>query len=261
MRHGCTIVRSTSLGATGVASGYCRRRWARRALTLGLFLVASPGAALAAPTQDLRQEVASLSRRNAILGIRLSLAASDTFYLLLDPASSKLQLMLKGAVLRDYPILGFEAGTPRTAFRQRSLDGDWEGRVWTDGALAPPRERERQVLEANGSDTTQAAPDSAATTYRIPPTPEEIYPVPQRYHIRYAGGLSVEVRPREADQSAGFWPRLGSGLRNWWADFRAVLHRIPEDQVRLRLVLRPEDAASLYRALPPDTRLLVLPGS
>ena len=85
--------------------------------------------------------------------------------------------------------------------------------------------------------------------------------MPGRYHIRYAGGLSVEVRPREADQSVGFVSRFTAALHVWWPDFRAALRKTPEDAVRLRLVMRPEDAASLYRALPPDTRLLVIPRS
>jgi hypothetical protein len=76
--------------------------------------------------------------------------------------------------------------------------------------------------------------------------------------VRYAGGLSLEVRPRELDDTVAMWERAVRGFQVWCRDLRAVFRWNPEDAVRLRLVMRPEDAASLYRALPPDTRLLVI---
>ena len=57
----------------------------------------------------------------------------------------------------------------------------------------------------------------------------------------------------------GVWTRAQNGARVWYRDFVTALRREPEDSLRLRVVLRPEDAASLYRALPPDTCLLILP--
>ena len=101
--------------------------------------------------------------------------------------------------------------------------------------------------------------EGTETEVPIPPTPEEAYPVPARYHIRYEGGLSIEVLPPGARDEGGFWSRLGRGLVLWWRDARAAVSSRPTDAVRLRLVLSEKDADSLYRALPPDTKLLVVP--
>jgi hypothetical protein len=226
-----------------------------------LVLLGAAAAAHAGGDEDaaLRQETVQLARQADLLEKRLELASGDEFYLLLDPGAAKLQLMLKGAVLRDYGVLGLEVGSPRVAFRSRRLVAGWRGRVWSEGNLNPARERERFELVAVPAES--AAADSAVPAFKLPPTPEEAYPVPHRYHIRYAGGLSLEVRPQEADETVGFWKRFANGARVWYRDFVAAVRPTPEDAIRLRMVLRPEDAASLYRALPPDTRLLVMPSS
>jgi len=205
---------------------------------------------------EARRAVALLARDVDLLEKRVELASSENFYLLIDPAGGTLRLMLRGAVLRDYEILGLEVGTPQIAFRDRRLGSDWAGRVWSAGALVPARDRER--LEIVPPDSTAA--DSTFTPV-LPPTPEEAYPVPGRYHVRYEGGLSLEVRPTELDSSVATWKRVVATTQVWARDLHAALQSRPEDVVRLRLVLRPEDAASLYRALPPDTRLLVLPAA
>lgn len=203
---------------------------------------------------DARHEVATLQSDNALLEKRVELANGKEFYLLLDPAAGKLKLMLQGAVLRDYSVQGLEIGSPRIAFRSRDLEAGWTGRIWSRGNLEPARERERQHIEI-----PDATADSLAPKPKMPPLPEEIYIVPHRYHVRYEGGLSLEVRPLELDESASFWKRTRAGVAAWYHDCRAAVSRHPEDVVRLRLILAPLDAASLYRALPPDTRLFVLP--
>jgi hypothetical protein len=203
---------------------------------------------------DPRQAVITHARAVDLLEKRLDLAKGEQFYLVVDPSDRSLQLMLQGAVLRDYPILGLEVGTPRIAFRERRVSHGWAGRLWDGGELVPARDRER--LEMQPPDSTET--DSTATP-PLPPTPEEAYPVPHRYLVRYEGGLSLEVRPEALDSSVTTWKRVATAARVWMRDLPAALRRQPEDTVRLRLVLRPEDAESLYRALPPDTRLLVLP--
>ena len=243
-------LRSTSIRARGL-------RLLAAAACVATLVHAPAGRPLAdgGDTEE-RQAVAQLARQVDLLEKRVDLASGEEFYLLIDPAGGTLKLMLHGAVLRDYQILGLDVGTPRIAFRERGLGSGWAGRVWAAGALVPPRERERvEIVPPDSS----AADSSLAPV--MPPTPEEAYPVPSRYHVRYEGGLSLEVRPSELDTSVATWKRATAKVQVWARDLHAALQRHPEDVVRLRLVLRPEDAASLYRALPPDTRLLVLPAS
>lgn len=204
---------------------------------------------------DARATLQHLAAEVGLLEKRAALASSDSFYLLLDLQNSRLVLQLRGAVLRDYRFEALEVGEPRVVFRPRHLAGEWQGRIWSAGNLVPARDRER--IEIVPPDSTAVA--DSTQPFKLPPLPEEIYPVPDRYHVRYAGGLSLEVRPQQLDTSVKKSRRLRTTLAVWYHDLREAVRKEPEDTIRLRLVLRPEDAASLYRALPPDTHLLVLP--
>ena len=80
--------------------------------------------------------------------------------------------------------------------------------------------------------------------------------------MRFDGGLSIEIRRLgDQDEKAGFWGGLKNSLAHWWTDAKAVLSRSsPEaDDIRFRITLQQKDADSFYRALPPNTRLFVLP--
>jgi hypothetical protein len=221
-------------------------------------LIASPAhAGGRGGASEQRAAVMSLSRDVDLLEKRLELATSNDFYVVVDPEQNKLVLMLKGAVLREYPIEGLQVGTPRVAFRTRHLADDWQGRIWTQGELVPTRDRERIEIippdSSTGVDSTRA--------FTPPPLPEDLYPVPKRYRVRYDGGLSLEVRPQDLDESVTLLGRLSTAVHVWLRDVRTAVARNPEDTVRLRIVMQPEHAASFYRALPPSTRLLVLPRS
>jgi hypothetical protein len=216
-----------------------------------LALLAASTAPAVAPTAD---ELARLSFQNDLLGKQLVLAKGKEFYLLLDPQGGTLKLMYRAALLQQYTVNGLEVGVPRVAFKTRSDLEAWRGRVWENGALDPPRELDRVEV--------QAPPPTAAGTeieVPVPPTPEEKYPVPHRYHVRFAGGLSIEIRPPGSDVAQGFWARLRGSWSSWWADATAAMSSAPTDTVRLHLVMSKQDAESLYRALPPGTKLLVLP--
>ncbi|MBE3071723.1 MAG: hypothetical protein IMZ67_02000, partial [Acidobacteria bacterium] len=127
---------------------------------------------------------------------------------------------------------------------------------WSSGELDPPRPTDRIVINAEAPGKGQAEPEPPP----IPPTAEELYRVPPRYHIRFSGGLSVEIRPREADATAGRFARLRAWWSARWGDVAAAVRSRDRDVVRLRVVLNPKDAESLYRSLPPSVRLLVLSG-
>ncbi len=226
---------------------------------LPLAFVAAVLAAISSPAQT-PSDVERLRKDNALLRQEIDLAGGERFYLVLDPATSSLKLMLKGAVLQDYRLLTIEAGTPRVAFATRSLPEGWRGRIWENGNLVPPRELDR--VEIVAPPPSKDENEDNAPPVPIPPTPEEKYPVPTRYHVRFDGGLSLEIRRAgEHEEQLGFWAGVKKSLEHWWADAKAVLSRSsPEaDDVRLRITLATKDADSFYRALPPNTRLFVLP--
>lgn len=215
-------------------------------LTLPAFAQKSP-----APSKD---DVAKLQRATLLLRQQAELAQGKDFYLLLDPAARSLSLNLRGATLQTWAVAGIEAGAPRVAFVSRGVPDDWEGRIWDAGKLDPERPLDRFELEA-----PPVTKEGTEVNVPIPPTPEEKYPVPPRYHIRFAGGLSIEVMPPGRAEEAGLWKRWGTGLSTWWHDFRQAVASEPTDRLRLRLTLGTKEADSLYRALPPNTKLMVIP--
>lgn len=224
-------------------------------VALAIVMAASCGRTPGAPQLDgVRRDVATLQQRTALLQQQIALAASKDFYLVFDPAAPDLALMLRGAELQRYAVLGAQVGRPRVAWYGRRTDRAWQGVVWTDGTLEPLRQIDRLVVQGAEPGTT----GGEVKTPPIPPTAEELYPVPSRYLIRFADGLSVEVRPREADADLGRWARLRAWAGAKARDVGAAVWSSDRDAIRLRLVLKPKDAESLYRALPPAVRLIVL---
>jgi hypothetical protein len=128
--------------------------------------------------------------------------------------------------------------------------------IWSGGELDPPRQIDRLVIQSAepGKEATASAPPP------VPPTPEELYPVPSRYHVRFADGLSVEILPREADASVGRWAHARAAMAEQWRDSLSALRSSDRDAIRLRITLDPNDAQSFYRSLPPAVRLIVLDG-
>ncbi len=216
-------------------------------------LAAVTAVAAAAPPPTPR-ELSLLALKNDLLQKQLELAKGKEFYLLLDPQAETLTLMFRAAVLQRYRVEALEVGVPRVVYRTRGDDSQWEGRIWEKGSLDPARALDRVEIQA-----PPPTKEGTEVEVRIPQTPEEKYPVPPRYHIRFAGGLSLEVRPPNTDAKLGFWARLGAGLATWFADAKAASRAEPTDTVRLHVVLSRKEAESLYRALPPATKLLALP--
>jgi hypothetical protein len=211
-------------------------------------------ALLVAAPAGTGSDLARLSLENSLLQKQVDLAKAKDFYLLIDPQAQTLKLMYRAALLQEYHVDGLEVGVPRVVFKTRTDVSRWEGRVWEKGALDPARELDRVEMQA-----PPPTKEGTELEVQVPQTPEEKYPVPTRYHIRFAGGLSIEVRPPGSDADRGFWARLRERFSAWWADAKAASKIKPDDTVRLHIALSKKDAESLYRALPPDTKLLVLP--
>lgn len=201
-------------------------------------------------------EAARLQRSTALLERQLELAGGKEFYLVLDPAASDLTLMLRGADLRRFTVLGLQIGYPQVSWTRRRGPVTWQGVIWSDGEMDPLRPTDRITVTAVEGDKGENDLEAPA----IPPAAEELYRVPPRFHIRFAGGLSVEIRPREADAEIGRFARLRAWWSGRWSEVVAVMGSTDRDIVRLRVVLNPKDADSLYRLLPPAVRLLVLSG-
>lgn len=199
-------------------------------------------------------EFSRLVYKNELLKNQLELAKGKEFYLLLDPQAKNLTLMFRAALLQQYRIEALEVGVPRVVYRTRADASRWDGRVWEKGALDPARELDRVEMQAPPPTKEGTEPE-----VKVPKTPEEKYPVPPRYHIRFAGGLSIEVRPPNEDAKPGFWANVSKSVSTWLEDARAASRSEPTDTVRLHLVLSKKEAESLYRALPPDTKLFVVP--
>ena len=230
--------------------------WGLAMVTVGVLAAACTRAPATQKSTDLRTEVARLQRTSALLQRQIELASEKEFYLVIDPAASAVSLMLRGAELQRYPVLGLQIGHPRVSWVGRHDPRPWQGTTWSNGELDPPRQIDRLVIQAAPPGKDVAEPEPA----EIPPTAEELYPVPMRYHIRFASGLSLEIRPREADANAGRWARLWASWSAKWRDVAAAILTRDRDAVRLRMAMNPKDAESLYRSLPPAVRLIVLAG-
>jgi hypothetical protein len=210
-----------------------------------------------APADDVRSQIARLQKSTSLLQRQIDLANGKEFYLVLDPAAGDITLMLRGAELQRYQVIGLQVGQPRVSWVTRPDPRPWQDVVWAQGELDPPRQIDRLVIQA-APPGKEGADDAAA---QVPPTPEEMYPVPSRYHVRFNDGLSIEIRPLDADTDAGRWARLRAWFSAKWHDATDAAFTRERDAVRLRIALSPKDAASLYRSLPPAVRLIILSGS
>ncbi len=231
-----------------------RKRANRLRFAFALLAVALVGPSFPAETSIDPAALARTARENALRAKQLELASGTDFYLVLDPSGESLRLYLKAAILQTWKVEELEVGAPRIAFVSRGVPADWEGRIWKDGALDPPRDLDRFELVA-----PPPRPDGTEPSIPIPPLPEEAFPVPPRYRVVFEGGLAIEVRPPDAGGEVGLFARIGSRVRIWARDFARAVSPAPDDRVRIRLALAAKDAASLYRALPPKTALLILP--
>jgi hypothetical protein len=262
-----------------------------------------PTLSRAATSDDAGATAVAVAARNESLRRELELAEGDAFYLLLEADASVLTLMYKGTPLRETRILSAELGEPR-ARRGKDDDGAIDlHATWSGGSLEPPRIDVREEVvppslagapeaEGGAAGVLASAPqgeflegeaveaevsEPVVEEVEIPKTPEELYPVPASYDIRFAEGLTIEVvrakvePPAAADAASGtvrsaadgvakaypaapgpsLWDRLGRFAR------RVTLARPEGERVRLRVVIDPLDADRLFRSLPPDVKLLI----
>jgi hypothetical protein len=214
------------------------------ALAAALVATPGPGAEVVDP------ETARLARTNEALTRLAELADGGGFYLVLEPDSARLSLMLEGAVLREYVGASLEVAVPRVLFRRRADPlPEWRERIWRAGELDPPRRRDRIEITAVPPDPERP---EGSVEIPVPPLAEEAILVPDRYFVRFADGLTLEIRPTK--------PPRGLPWELSWQDGLAALGwRGPSEPFRLRLHLEPANADALYRSLPPSVDLIILP--
>jgi hypothetical protein len=205
-------------------------------------------------------ETARLRRQVQQLRAERDLASGKGFYLRLDASRRRLALMLQGVALDDYAASALEWGVPEVLFVKRSPGEDWDAAGFTKGKLQPERERDRiEVVAPPPAVSTPGAPTPEPSPPPIPKSAEESYSVPSPYRIEFAEGVSLEVRARgEARRNRSLFQRFGDALGLRLSDLGTAVGLGAKDRVRLRVTLEAEDAASLYRSLPPDVGLVVV---
>ena len=123
-----------------------------------------------------------------------------------------------------------------------------------------PRQRDRIEVVAPTPAPTGAPPAGGATPAPppIPKSAEETVSVPSPYRIVFAEGVSLEVRSSGAGRNRSWLRRQLDALGLRVSDLGSALGLGSRERVRLRVTLAAEDAAALYRSLPPDVGLIVL---
>jgi hypothetical protein len=214
---------------------------------------ASPERAPEAAPAGLRHEVAQLR-------LERELSTGKGFYLRLDAGRKCLALMLQGVTLDEYEARGFELGVPEVLFVDRRPRRGWDTEAISKGRLDPERQRDRIEVVAPAPAPSGAQPAGGATPAPppVPKSAEETVSVPSPYRIVFAEGVSVEVRSSGVGRNRSWLRRQADALGLRFSDLGSALGLGTRDRVRLRVTLAAEEAAALYRSLPPDVGLIVV---
>ena len=216
------------------------RRARAAALVVGVLVTV----AVCAPPVGAQGDIELPPEPASWLERRVELAESGQFYLVLDPAPASLTLALGGVTLLELPVSGVTVLTPRALFRRAAAPAGWQNATWLHGTLDPPLKVTAVVPPPTGDTETAADPT---------PLPDELMPAPDVYDVRFEGGLALRVV--SADEGTPRGLSLATAANERW---RVLLGEAP-DAVRIELVLETEAAARFYRALPPDTALIIAP--
>jgi len=215
------------------------RRPRRRGFALGLAgLLSLAGWTPPETTPGRSAEPAAIRRA---LERELAAARQDGFYLVLDVGEKMLHLCRGGVDLRTYPLSLIELGRPSLAFVRWSVPEGWMTHWWVGGRLSPAR-------APRVPEPAEVGTDAAA----IPPAPEELFPAPSRFTVRYPGGLALEIGAERANGPGIVFPSRGRA-----GEIGSTLRDVLSGALRLRVAMAERDEAELYRALPEDTALLI----
>jgi hypothetical protein len=169
--------------------------------------------------------------------------------------------MLQGVTLDEYAASGLAWGVPEVLFVDRTPAANWDAVAFSKGRLEPARARDRLEVVAPPP-ATGVSPGPEAVSPSPPPPPksaEESYSVPSPYRIVFAERVSLEVRAKgDGGRNRSVFRRFADALSLRLSDLGTALGIGEKERVRLRVTLRADDAASLYRSLPPDVGLVVV---
>ncbi len=90
----------------------------------------------------------------------------------------------------------------------------------------------------------------------IPPTLEELTPVPASFKILFPGSRCVQV---DLQGEISGKQRPASRARRWWDDFFQGLNARPANIPRLRLEMDAKTGAALFRSFQESPVFLVIP--
>lgn len=203
----------------------------------------------------------ALQREVARLRVERQLAAGKGFYLRLDVARQRLALMLQGIALDEYAASGLAIGVPEVLYVDRRPGTDWDTAAITGGRLEPERQRDRLEIVAPPPDAAGDAREEGAepSPPPVPKSAEEAYSVPSPYRVVFTEGVSLEVRSHGGGgRNRGLLRRAVDAAALRLSDLGSALGLGSRERVRLRVTLDGDDAAALYRSLPPDVSLVVV---
>ena len=175
--------------------------------------------------------------------------------------------MLQGVTLDDYAASGLEWGVPEVLFVDRHPGADWDAAAFSKGRLEPERERDRvEIVAPPPSASPSPAADAVARpTGRRPRRPRCRRAPRSRTRCRPPTGSSSPrasrsrcARRGEGGRNRSALRRVADALSLRLSDLGTALGLGAKERVRLRVTLEAEDAASLYRSLPPDVGLVVV---
>lgn len=227
----------------------CLFRMLPAALLAASLLLAATGCKKAAEPTAFPAPPPEVQAR--ISEMRAQMAASGFFYLELRLSDQAIHLCHSGVSLKRYPYQKLEIGNPRIWLFQRHTAKPWLHAVWTDATLAPERQIQRiQIIP--GDESTRPTPEVAGV---IPPTLEEIIPVPPVYRINFKEGLTVEV---QLEGPIPYAVKEISPLQERLEDLKEIFGFTPAAHTQLRASMKAGDGAALYRSFPDLPEMLVV---
>jgi hypothetical protein len=216
-------------------------------------LVAALGAAAPADSRKPDDpETARLREKVERLRHERDLASGKGFYLRLDAGHGRLALMLQGVALDDYAAGDLEWGVPEVLFVDRRPGDDWDAAAFSKGRSSRARRDRVEVVAPAPGAGLRGAPSLRPAEERrglAGPSP----------HRSCSPGSLPEVRAKgHGGRNRSIFQRSADAVSLRLSDLGTAVGLGAKERVRLLVTLEAEDAAALYRSIPPDVGLIVV---